>query len=208
MTDCGVPAENRLAIDCASLARAAKFGPIWLLTKLPGQIRVRFSDDVTEKYLLLSNSHDGSSALRVHYTSIRVVCANTLSLADRERRSEGIAIRHQGNLASKVWDAQNVLGLARRYFDDLEGQMDVMARHYPNPTSAAIARKAMESACFREVAPKSWHYILAIPFGSRRRWGSSRPRWCRRIDWARSGRTTQRSRTVGPSFVGKITSVL
>ena len=105
---------------------------IWLLAKLPGTIRVRFSEDITEKYLLLSNSHDGSSTLRVHYTSIRVVCSNTLSLADHAGRGEGVAIRHQGNLASKVRDAQTVLGLARRYFDDLEGQMDVMARHYPN----------------------------------------------------------------------------
>lgn len=110
---------------------------IWLLAKLPGQIRVRFSEDVSEKYLLLSNSHDGSSTLRVHYTSIRVVCSNTLSLADRESRGEGIAIRHQGNLASKVRQAQDVLGLAKRYFDDLEGQIDLMARHYPSYSQVA-----------------------------------------------------------------------
>ena len=108
-------------------------------------MRVRFSEDVSEKYLLLSNSHDGSSALRVHYTSIRVVCANTLSLADREGRGEGIAIRHQGNLASKVRDAQEVLGLARVCFDDLEGQMDLMARHYPNYSQV--------SAYFKNLVP-------------------------------------------------------
>lgn len=118
---------------------------IWLLAKLPGQIRVRFSEDVSEKYLLLSNSHDGSSALRVHYTSIRVVCSNTLSLADREGRGEGIAIRHQGNLASKVRQAQDVLGLARRYFDDLEGHIDLMARHYPS--------YAQVSAYFKNLVP-------------------------------------------------------
>ena len=118
---------------------------IWLLAKLPGSIRVRFSDDITEKYLLLSNSHDGSSALRVHYTSIRVVCANTLSLADREGHGEGISIRHQGDLVSKVRKAQDVLGMARRYFDDLEGQMDRMARHYPS--------YAQVSAYFKNLYP-------------------------------------------------------
>jgi phage/plasmid-like protein (TIGR03299 family) len=110
---------------------------IWLLAKLPGQIRVRCSEDVSEKYLLLSNSHDGSSALRVHYTAIRVVCANTLAMADRQGRGEGIMIRHQGNLASKVQEAQQVLGLAVRFFDDLEGQFDLMARHYPNSTQVS-----------------------------------------------------------------------
>ena len=138
-----VVADGELRFHTAGALRKGE--RIWLLAKLPGQIRVRFSEDVTEKYLLLSNSHDGSSALRVHYTSIRVVCSNTLSLADGEGRGEGIAIRHQGNLASKVRDAQDVLGLARRHFDDLEGQMDLMARHYPTYSQL--------SAYFKDLVP-------------------------------------------------------
>ena len=55
---------------------------------------------------------------------------------------------------------------------------------------------------------RSWHYKSATPFGIRRRCGSSRPKWCSRIVCALSGRTTQRSRTVRPSLVGKTTSVL
>lgn len=111
---------------------------IWLLGKLNGRIRVKGSDDVTEKFLLLSNSHDGSSALRVFFTPIRVVCANTLAMAGRRGKGEGIAVRHQGDLAAKVREAQEVLGLARRYYDDLEDRIDVLAGHHP--TSARLAR--------------------------------------------------------------------
>jgi phage/plasmid-like protein (TIGR03299 family) len=111
---------------------------IWLLGKLNGRIRVKGSDDVTEKFLLLSNSHDGSSALRVFFTPIRVVCANTLAMADQRGKGEGIAIRHQGDLAAKVREAQEVLGLARRYYDDLEAKIDFLAGHHP--TASQLAR--------------------------------------------------------------------
>ena len=59
-------------------------------------------------------------------------------MADRSGKGEGIAIRHQGNLAAKVRQAQEVLGLARRYYDDLEVRIDFLAGHHP--TAAQLGR--------------------------------------------------------------------
>lgn len=53
---------------------------IWILAKLPGYISVH-GKDIVNKYLLLINSHDGSSQVRVKLTPIRVVCNNTLTSA-------------------------------------------------------------------------------------------------------------------------------
>ena len=145
-----VPVQNRQAfgfLDAIAAEEGIRYHTagalrrgerIWLLSKLPGSIRVKNSEDVTEKYLLLSNSHDGTSALRVFFTPIRVCCANTLAMADRNGKSEGIAIRHQGNLPAKVREAQEVLGLARRYYDDLEIRLDFLAGH--QPTAAQLGR--------------------------------------------------------------------
>lgn len=120
---------------------------VWMLAKLPDDIRVKGSDDITERFLLLSNSHDGTSALRVYFTPIRVVCANTLSIAARNGRGQGVSIIHKGDLATKVQQAQEVLGLARRFYDDVHEQIDRLARHYPSPSQ-------LENY-FRQVYPDS-----------------------------------------------------
>lgn len=111
---------------------------VWMLAQLPGQVRVRNSDDVTEKFLLLSNSHDGSSALRVYFTPIRVVCANTLGMAERRSRGQGVSIIHKGDLAAKVGEAQEILGFAKRFYDDLEDRINHLARHYPSQRQLSL----------------------------------------------------------------------
>jgi phage/plasmid-like protein (TIGR03299 family) len=110
---------------------------IWMLAKLPEQIRVKNSDDLVDRFLLLSNAHDGSAALRVFFTPVRVVCSNTLSMAHRQGAGQGISIRHEGDLAAKIKQAQEVLGLAHRFFDDAQAKIDALASHYP--TQAQLA---------------------------------------------------------------------
>jgi phage/plasmid-like protein (TIGR03299 family) len=104
---------------------------IWMLAKLPGHIRVRNTDDITEKYLLLHNSHNGTSTLQVVFTPVRVVCANTLAIAERNGRGQGISIRHRGNLELKIHEAQRVLGLANRFYDELQPKIDHLANCLP-----------------------------------------------------------------------------
>lgn len=104
---------------------------IFLLAKLPGEIRVKNTDDLVNKYLLLSNAHDGSAALRVLFTPVRVVCQNTLSMALRQGQGEGVSIRHNGNLAAKIEAAQRVLGLATTFYDDAQSKIDRLASVYP-----------------------------------------------------------------------------
>lgn len=110
---------------------------VWMLAKLPGSIVVK-GIDVTDKYLLLSNSHDGQQTMRIFYTAIRVVCANTLGMAmnTREGRTGGAFVRHCGDLPAQLAEAQAVLGLATRYYDNLEAQINKLASF--NPTYSQV----------------------------------------------------------------------
>ena len=86
---------------------------VWMLLRLPEELKVGAGDSL-RPYLLLFNSHDASSPLRAVLTTVRVVCQNTLNLAMGIAGSEGVTIRHRGELQAQVDQARVTLGLAHR----------------------------------------------------------------------------------------------
>lgn len=91
---------------------------IWILAKLNNNIVIN-SDDVVEKYLCLTNSHDGKSSLRMYFTPVRIVCQNTLNMSMSDAKN-GISIRHTGNIKNKVDEARRVLNISIDYFKQFE----------------------------------------------------------------------------------------
>lgn len=91
---------------------------IWILAKLPGYIRV-IGDDVTEKFLLLTNRHDGTGTVQVLLTPIRVVCQNTLNaaLSGNDVRAK---IRHSTNIGYKIEEVRETLGIVNAQFAIME----------------------------------------------------------------------------------------
>jgi len=93
---------------------------VWLMAKLPGYVKV-IGHDVTEKYLLLSNSHDGSGSVKVLFTPIRVVCQNTLNIALQGASGENtFRMRHTPGMGMKIEEAQEALGIVSAKFSMFE----------------------------------------------------------------------------------------
>ncbi|MGA1718785.1 MAG: DUF932 domain-containing protein, partial [Aquiluna sp.] len=67
---------------------------VWVLAQLNRENSEIVKGDEVSKFILLSNSHDGTTSIRVGYTPIRVVCVNTLAAAHGSKQSSLIRIRH------------------------------------------------------------------------------------------------------------------
>jgi phage/plasmid-like protein (TIGR03299 family) len=75
--------------------------------------------DVTKTYLLVTTSHDGSSAIQAMTTPVRVVCQNTLNMALGSAK-QSFKVRHTATAEGRVDQAKVALGLANAYIDEFE----------------------------------------------------------------------------------------
>ena len=89
---------------------------VWILARLPREYVI--SGERISPYLVFSNTHDGSGAIRVAITPIRVVCNNTLNLA-LARAERSCSMFHTGNINEKFEEAKKTLFMADTYMEEL-----------------------------------------------------------------------------------------
>ena len=94
---------------------------VWIMAKLPEDIEI-VKGDVIQPYILLSNSHDGSSALRMQITPMRLACWNMLSATLKQKA--GFYAKHTRNVMQRATEAREVLGLAHAYYEMFAKQVD------------------------------------------------------------------------------------
>lgn len=88
----------------------------WVLARLPHQYIIN-GEEVTP-YLVFMNAHDGSGAIKVAMTPVRVVCQNTLNLAlSTAKRSW--SFNHTGDISGKLDEARDTLLYAGQYMSEL-----------------------------------------------------------------------------------------
>lgn len=98
---------------------------VWMLAKLPGDLGLD-DRDLLEKYILLANAHDGTMQVTMKITPVRVVCSNTLNLANLTKGDQ-VRFRHTTNVLNRMNDARELLGLADAYFELFMRQMERLA---------------------------------------------------------------------------------
>jgi phage/plasmid-like protein (TIGR03299 family) len=81
--------------------------------------------DRVNNYLLVSTGHDGSLAVQVSVTPVRVVCANTLGFA-LSNVKQSFRLRHTQSLTGRVAQAREALELAGQYIDEFDKSMSLL----------------------------------------------------------------------------------
>jgi phage/plasmid-like protein (TIGR03299 family) len=101
---------------------------VWVLAKLNRDPMVVAPGDEVEKFLLLSNSHDGSLAVRVGFTPIRVVCNNTLTLAHASKDSQLIRLKHSSGVVANLENVRDTVNSINARFEATAEQYRLLAR--------------------------------------------------------------------------------
>lgn len=114
------PLQNEIAFDFFDSAASdgtilfetagalGKGERIWLLARTPNNSFEVVPGDEIKSYMLLSNSHDGSSGVEVRSTSVRVVCQNTLGMAVRGAKPV-VRLRHTKSVEARLRMAGDLL---------------------------------------------------------------------------------------------------
>lgn len=132
-----VPLQNKeafsffdgiLSLKAATIAAAGSFDEgriVYILAKLPGTIKV-IDKDISEKYLLLSNTHDGKQSVTIKFIPVRIVCTNQLTSTSLDGST--LRVIHSRGVQDRLTSAKNLLGLINTQFDTIESNFKKMIK--------------------------------------------------------------------------------
>lgn len=99
---------------------------IFLTAKLPDNI-ILPGNDIVEKYLVFTMSHDGTKPVTAMFTPTRVVCANTLAVA-MSNGANKVVIKHTKSAMDKIKEAGKLMGLVHKRSEATTEILNAMAK--------------------------------------------------------------------------------
>ena len=152
---------------------------IFITAKLPDYIRIG-REDLIEKYLFLTTSHDGYGSITAAFTPIRIVCNNTLQMA-LGNCANTIKIRHTQSAQDRLKEAHKVMGISNRLTEELDAIFNRWAKvRITDEQVKNLIQLAMVpnkevlrniqagnvdelSACFTNICEAAYEYAMSSP---------------------------------------------
>ena len=152
---------------------------IFISAKLPEYIKVG-KDDLIEKYLFLTTSHDGYGSIMAAFTPTRIVCNNTLNVA-LSNCTNTVKIRHTTNVQDRLKEAHKVMGITNRLTSELNEIFNQWAKiritdsevkkliQLAMVPSKEVLQSIQEgkddnlSTCFKNICDNAFEYAMVNP---------------------------------------------
>lgn len=113
--------DGNIELETAGMVGDGK--KVWMEAKMP---EMNIIGEPTTPYILFVNTHDGTGAVRVCFTTLRIWCKNMLSLGIR-RAERAFSFQHKGDMAAKLVEARETLVGADEYFTELSTEIEGLA---------------------------------------------------------------------------------
>jgi len=149
--------NNNFELETAGSLSGGK--RIWAMAKVNDGTTV-VGQDVVKPYVLLATSYDGTLATTARFTSVRVVCSNTLGFAAAEG-GDTIRINHSKEFSAK--DTALDLGIAFNAFDKFMIDSRRLAAKEVNSTFAVEFLKLLLPASVRTTTVNGIKTKEAVP---------------------------------------------
>jgi len=119
-------------IRCETVGSIREGRRVWFLLRGDTYWPARYRADEINRYLLVSNGHDGSQSVSITPTDIRVVCANTHYAAtggdeNGELRNACYRWRHTAGLKNRVEEAREAIEMYLQAGKATQAQVDHLA---------------------------------------------------------------------------------
>lgn len=111
---------------------------VWVLARLNRAPIEVGKGDTVNKFLLLSNGHDGSMAVRTGFTPIRVVCANTLAMSHEGKSSQLLRIMHSRQVTTRLEAVRDIVNAA-------DAKFEATAEQYRRLVKSDVDQKALKA---------------------------------------------------------------
>ena len=77
--------------------------------------------------MCIRDSHDGSSAVNIKFTPIRVVCNNTLSMAFADQQY--LSVYHQRDIKTRLNDVPKLLNIITNRYTEIDESLKLLAKY-------------------------------------------------------------------------------
>ncbi len=137
---------------------------VWVMARMPEAMEIVKGDDCYN-YLLLSNTHTGDGSVIVKFTSVRVVCQNTLMMA-MEDGQKAYRVRHSKKMQFKLDELASFLSITQKVFQRAQETFQMLATvemtqaHLDEYFEAVFPRTSAQKK--KNEQPARWGYLQEI----------------------------------------------